>query len=650
MILIDSDFWGDVGVVSNDGNPDGSQYDFYNYIEMSNGETAYNQYDFFKNSPVNGVYVDNQYDWYKAIGVLHVEPIYDEYSFYQNVTFDGINAVGNQYEFFKFLTSAIEATQNLCQYNFNGTTQYLDFGDVLDSVLSGVAPEFTLEFWVKRDTITGNQAIFSKHDSPTGNRQILLQFNAASGQMQYIQSSDGSNVFSVNSDVQFTEVDEWVYVALSVDYTAPSFTTAVQMYKQGVGVDSTASTPTFNPIYASTSPIVIGATNTNGTATNFLDGSVRDVVITDRVKTPTEIEARFNYGNLSAPSATDLELHANFKTDTFSTNWIVEDLSTNAYDGASVNMLVGDRTCEDVEFYSNVVIDGFTNSIDYTVEALYTKRSTAAEFNFNFTGTELWVKSFVDGTNTLAVMVDGVLDQSISLVSGDLTKITLAAGAKYVQLIESARGAIDYKGSSMYQIILLKSEYTKVSQVSVVDRFVFLGDSITQGSTSDSPTQINGYASQFIYTDSKPVTILGYAGGTVAEMANTNLSTTLSWVTDAFQNTTGRKVLTIMLGTNDFALSALASNVNNQYISLVDGINANDSDIEIFVITPTLRTDDAALLDTYRANQVTMCTTRSFATSIDGKPILDLADLTDAVHPNQVGHTKIHDAIDSIIL
>lgn len=541
-------------------------------------------------------------------------------------------------------------SQELCQYNFNGSTQYLDYGDVLDSVLSGSSPTFTIEWWVKRDTIVGNQAIFSKHDSGSGNRQILIQFNAASGQLQYIQSSDGSNVFSVNSDVQFTETDEWVYIALTVDYTAPSFTTAVTMYKNGVEVASTASTPTFNDIYASTSPIVIGATNTNGTATNFLDGSVRNFAITSRVKDSDEIESRYNFGNLSNPNATGLELYSQFKSDTFSTNWTVEDLSGNNYDGTSVNMVEGSRVCAIEELYFNVVNTGFTNSVNYTVETLYTKRSTASEFNFTFTGTEFWVKAFVDGTNKLAVMVDGILDQTITLVNGDLHKITLAAGTKTVQLIEPARGAITYQGSSLYQIILLKSEYTKINQGSIVDRFVFLGDSITQGSTADVPTQINGFAAQFKSTDSKEVSILGYAGGTIAEMANTNLSTTLDWVTEAFQNTTGRKVLTIMLGTNDFAVSALATNVNNQYIALVDGINSNDSDIEIFVLTPTIRTDDAALLDTYRANMVTMCSTRSFATSIDGKSILTVGDLTDAVHPDQAGHTKIHDAIDSIIL
>ena len=68
MILIDSSFWSTVGVISSNGNPNGNQYGFYNSIDMSNTVTIYNQYEFFKNSPINGVYYNNQYEWYKATG------------------------------------------------------------------------------------------------------------------------------------------------------------------------------------------------------------------------------------------------------------------------------------------------------------------------------------------------------------------------------------------------------------------------------------------------------------------------------------------------------------------------------------------------------------------------------------------------------
>ena len=87
MILIDGNFWSSVGVLSSEPNPTGTRYGFFKGLVMSNGKTIYNEYDFFRNSPVNGVYYNNQYDWFKALGSFYSEPIYDQYTFYKNVTF-----------------------------------------------------------------------------------------------------------------------------------------------------------------------------------------------------------------------------------------------------------------------------------------------------------------------------------------------------------------------------------------------------------------------------------------------------------------------------------------------------------------------------------------------------------------------------------
>ena len=155
MITIDSSFWSAVGVVLSDGNAKGNQYDFYNYIEMSNGETVTNQYEFFKNSPVDGVYYNDQYDWYRAVGVLYSEPIIDEYSFYQNVSVDGVKPAENQFEFFKALTAVVSgdvlplifdeygfynmyATENL---NIVGsTTNHLDYNTTTPLDLANPSP------------------------------------------------------------------------------------------------------------------------------------------------------------------------------------------------------------------------------------------------------------------------------------------------------------------------------------------------------------------------------------------------------------------------------------------------------------------------------------------------------------------------------
>ena len=133
MITIDASFWASVGVDSSDGNANGNQRDFYNSMVV-NGVAVNNQKDFFQNSTVNGIVYYNQWDWYKAIGVFHSEPIYDQYSFYQNVTFDGVNAVGNQYDFFKFILGIRNFT------TLDGTADYYTIPTVL------LTTDFQIEF------------------------------------------------------------------------------------------------------------------------------------------------------------------------------------------------------------------------------------------------------------------------------------------------------------------------------------------------------------------------------------------------------------------------------------------------------------------------------------------------------------------------
>ena len=172
MILIDSSFWSTVGVISSNGNPNGNQYGFYNSIDMSNTVTIYNQYEFFKNSPINGVYYNNQYEWDKAIGVFHSEPIFDQYSFYQNVTFDGVNKVGNQYNFFKFLTAAISG--DFLQGIFS-TYNFTNMWSSENLTVSGTTT--TLNDYSGEHDLTNpaaaNQAIFNASGFGSNNKPYL---------------------------------------------------------------------------------------------------------------------------------------------------------------------------------------------------------------------------------------------------------------------------------------------------------------------------------------------------------------------------------------------------------------------------------------------------------------------------------------------
>ena len=153
MITIDASFWASVGVDSSDGNANGNQRDFYNSMVV-NGVAVNNQKDFFQNSTVNGIVYYNQWDWYKAIGTFYSEPIYDQYSFYQNVTFDGINKVGNQKDFFNFILGIRYFT------TLDGAADYYTIPTV---TLTG---DFEIECQFSLTDLTGDMVLFG--DGATG--------------------------------------------------------------------------------------------------------------------------------------------------------------------------------------------------------------------------------------------------------------------------------------------------------------------------------------------------------------------------------------------------------------------------------------------------------------------------------------------------
>ena len=216
MILIDAEFWGNVGVVFSDGNSNGNQYDFYNYIEMSNGETINNQYGFFKNSPVDGVYYDNQLDWYRAIGVLYSEPIIDMDSFYNNVTFDNVNPIGNQYDFFKGLIDELGFT-SLCSFNFDDSSKHLTVPNLdLRDICTGANKSYTFGCSVKQTTTGVAGSVFSDHHSLTSKR-IDVAFNAG-GAMFLLQYNVGVKIMLANDIV----TGNWVNATLVVDGNNPS--------------------------------------------------------------------------------------------------------------------------------------------------------------------------------------------------------------------------------------------------------------------------------------------------------------------------------------------------------------------------------------------------------------------------------------------
>jgi len=131
--------------------------------------------------------------------------------------------------------------QELCQYDFNGTSQYLNFGDILDSIFTAATPQFTIELWIKRDVIGVGQHFIGKWDN--GQKGWKLSINT-SNIFQWHQSVDGVAIQGYNSDNAYTNITDWQHIAFTLDYSQGSYSIAGKLYVDGLEQSITASTIT----------------------------------------------------------------------------------------------------------------------------------------------------------------------------------------------------------------------------------------------------------------------------------------------------------------------------------------------------------------------------------------------------------------------
>jgi len=301
----------------------------------------------------------------------------------------------------------------------------------------------------------------------------------------------------------------------------------------------------------------------------------------------------------------------------------------------------------------------FINSIVYSQEADYQIRSAASEWRFQYSGTYLGLKVKPTAYNTfpqwsqIAIIIDGVYWSFESFSDETLHEITLPSGNKTIELIEGLTSKpTTIIGTFLTDVILDSTKFTKINETTVSEKLLFLGNSITVGANATIPST-QGYAQLFKYENSKQIGILGYGYGKVKDFGETQQKRddVVADIVEMFSNVTTTKKLIISLGTNDGALDGTTgTTLRPWYDALLDDINAADSSIQIYCITPIIRSSDGALYDGIRSEITASANARAYSTPIDGKSILTTGDLADGVHPTVAGHKKYKDAVELVIL
>lgn len=294
----------------------------------------------------------------------------------------------------------------------------------------------------------------------------------------------------------------------------------------------------------------------------------------------------------------------------------------------------------------------FSNSVSYGASSENERRSTGSEYEFTYSGTYLRIHANVSQSNgDVGIFVDNSYTQTVSLVDGVKSEVTLASGSKTVKIVEGRCQGRNLGGVKINSIVLEDDNFTKIDPSNVSERFVFLGDSIPQG-VGCTNQFTDSYPMLLKYTDTKNVTVLGSGGLRVEDISSTTdkINTTVSWITSAFNDTTTTKKLVIGIGLNDYLNGVSAASVETYFSNLLDAINTSDSSIEIFVLTPLTCSTEASGLDDIRTALSNACSGRAYCTVINGKTILTYpTDFNDANHPSTSGNLIVYNSIKSTI-
>ena len=300
----------------------------------------------------------------------------------------------------------------------------------------------------------------------------------------------------------------------------------------------------------------------------------------------------------------------------------------------------------------------FINSYEYAPNV----RTAGSEYSFTTASEYMRIKT----NNTLypilqqyycdlVILVDDVFYTNRPIaISNTYYYVPLPVGTKKVSIFETltyAYGAIPYSGTFIEDIRLDNTIFTQLEEVPSANKTIFLGDSITVGDGADYPSYTS-YSRLFHKDNGKEVTTLGWSSAKLRSFASTPtlLAEFMASYTGAMANATANKTLVIAMGTNDFGQeSTPAATFKTWYETLVDEIRLVDVDVQIYCISPLVRSSETSLLGEYRTAISEVCTARSFCTYIDGQPILVLGDLEDGTHPSQAGHQKYKDHIYPII-
>jgi|TARA_R110002110_G_scaffold111918_1_gene278485 hypothetical protein len=235
------------------------------------------------------------------------------------------------------------AYSNVYSLDFDGTNDYVTFGDADVFSIDNTGTGFSISAWIKTtgtaDTILAKNelsATEAEYDFGVG-RDGKLNF--------YVYGGGGGGVFQyLRVDTPTVHDDNWHHVAVTFDLA--DATTSIIIYIDGVLYNAASAGTTYgsNGTWASpsntTAPLQMGRKGT----VEYFGGNIDEVAIYQAKLSGADVLAIYNSG-----TPTDLSGESNLvgywrNGDTAGTSVYptIEDYSSNSNDGTMTNMASGD--------------------------------------------------------------------------------------------------------------------------------------------------------------------------------------------------------------------------------------------------------------------------------------------------------------------
>jgi hypothetical protein len=185
--------------------------------------------------------------------------------------------------------------------DFNGSTDFVSFGDILDSVITGVGKKFTLTFWINIDSFASIHIPIGKIGNTTeqGEDQrswaVIVRTNKDLDFIYY-SAVDGTAASLARAVTGIDAIDTWYMITLTFDQTQ-STTSQAKISVNSVPQSTSYVLSAADRIVDSAARMSLGGQiGTAGPLTNPLNGQVDVIRIFDRLLIQTEDEDLYNGG------------------------------------------------------------------------------------------------------------------------------------------------------------------------------------------------------------------------------------------------------------------------------------------------------------------------------------------------------------------